>query len=776
MINFLVWYNPATWFDNVSDGLFGALFSGIRLLFNMISVMLYKVMITLYDIFDVLCSARLLDNDILDELSARVGLILGLIMLFYVIFSFIKLLLDPDAITDKTKGAVGIVKRVLIIVVMLGVASFAFRTLFSLQAAIVHNHVISKLVLPYDTDTDKFGNALAAELFTSFYRVDSAFYDDTGEKLSSDWANSNVETCERVVWTLKDQIYDKGDFSLTNTCLNEVAVVNNPNTGNQQETIIDFNWLFMIGVGIAVDYFLISYCIAVGVRMIRLAVLEIISPMAFVSYLAPKQDTMFSKWLKVYFSTYLDVFIRIGIISFAAFLCVTIMDTSGGWEFWNTVNDQPGLKNYIIAFMIVALLTFAKKVPDLLKELGFSGGNFGGFHMKDAFGLQRVAGIATGAATGTAVGVLTAALGRRGFGRVTGALGGAVSGAFRGGVAGAGGKGIFGSVKNAGSSQFKAMKDANSDYNRGATFAGRWGNKISDALTAGQTRIVQLKNEKEDLQTQLRQEKQDITQRKQATAQRKTANTRNHQLAIDGYERRNKSLQGALDAKDNLKKTAVSRALNNKSLAFRTGTEENGNRLVSALRLAESELSNAKKQLENFNSDGMTQAEADAKIRSLQAIADEKQTAYNNAENVLAKYAYDNSEFSEISKSRSAMIDSVQRDSEYFGESGADFLGDSTWENFESLEDFAHGAINENIRLIGNEQHDMQVENDLIAMEERRIEDYEHGIIEPLENQISALDDQITDAESHGGYWGPTRSGSDFSSPGTRRGGPGWRG
>ena len=577
MINFLVWYNPATWFDNVSDGLFGALFSGIRLLFNMISVMLYKVIITLYDIFDVLCSAMLLDNEILDELSARVGLILGLIMLFYVIFSFIKLLLDPDAITDKTKGAVGIVKRVLIIVVMLGVASFAFRTLFSLQAAIVHNHVISKLVLPYDTDTDKFGNALAAELFTSFYRVDSAFYDSTGS-LNSTWANnSDVVTCERVVWTLKDQIYDKGDFSLTNTCLNEVAVVNNPYTGNQQETIIDFNWLFMIGVGIAVDYFLISYCIAVGVRMIRLAVLEIISPMAFVSYLAPKQDTMFSKWLKVYFSTYLDVFIRIGIISFVAFLCVTIMDTSGGWEFWNTVNNQPDLKNYIIAFMIVALLTFAKKAPDLLKDLGFSGGNFGGFHMKDALGLTtafkvtrnnagRAVGIVGGGAINSAIGMIDRGIMAHKLGKKPGEVFGAVmSGAGAGWV-----NAFKNGIKNKGQfwknipAGFKEQHESDIAFENltagGGSTRGKYGAKISSYFgeTKGQMYQREISNNEQIVKAQTNI--QDFAEKFKAVKKAKAEWERAQAAGLSDAE-----VQRRFDNYKATKKLSITQALTNPS-------------------------------------------------------------------------------------------------------------------------------------------------------------------------------------------------------------------
>ena len=166
MVSFLAFWDPvAGIFKSVGSGLLGALLSGLRLLFYFFAEYIYKAMVLLYDVFNVLCSTRLLDNDILDVLSARVGIVLGLFMLFYVIFSFIKMLIDPDQITDKSKGAVGIVKKILIVIVMLGVSSFCFRSLFSLQAAIVENHVVSKLFLPFNPDNsselnNKFGNIL----------------------------------------------------------------------------------------------------------------------------------------------------------------------------------------------------------------------------------------------------------------------------------------------------------------------------------------------------------------------------------------------------------------------------------------------------------------------------------------------------------------------------------------------------------------------------------------------------------------------------------------
>ena len=108
---FLKWWQPSTWLSGVSDGVIGAVIKGLRSIFYTIISMLYKVIIDLYWLFNTLCTGRLLDNTIMEELSKRVGLILGVIMLFYVVFAFIKMLVDPDIINDKTKGAGNIIKK-----------------------------------------------------------------------------------------------------------------------------------------------------------------------------------------------------------------------------------------------------------------------------------------------------------------------------------------------------------------------------------------------------------------------------------------------------------------------------------------------------------------------------------------------------------------------------------------------------------------------------------------------------------------------------------------
>lgn len=474
-MNFLAWYNPLTWLSAVSETIVGAIVKGLRSLLYSLSVMIYSLIVKLYNLFEVLCHARLLDSEVLKSLSDRVGLILGLVMLFMVTFSFIQMLINPDVIEDKEKGAVSVIKKVLLVIVMLGVSNFVFTTLYKVQSIVINSHVITKLLLPYEVDTDNFGSVLSADLFTSFYRVNSDLIEFINTENDVD---SAIEICYNESKTLKKRIYSNSNFELGYSCLNESVVAEDEDYESQETFIMDFDWLLMMGFGLATAYFLAMYCFKVGVRTIQLAVLEILSPMAFISYLSPKKDTMFSKWSKMYFSTYIDVFIRIGIINFVMFLIATILDTSGGWEFWKSIGNPTDdfTVTLISAVMILALLTFAHKAPELLKDLfpvGAASKLGFGASMKDVVGLKRglgtLAGVGAGAVTGAIAGVANGGKGIRG---VTGLLGGIGGGIFRGGHAGFGAKGIGSAIGTAAKNQTAYAKRMADLRAQGGTWLG----------------------------------------------------------------------------------------------------------------------------------------------------------------------------------------------------------------------------------------------------------------------------------------------------------------
>ena len=467
-----------------AEGVWGTILKSLRSAFFGVNELIYKMCALFYNIFDKLCGARLLENEEIIKIATKIGFILGIVMVLKVIFDFVQLLLEPDNMNDKQKGVGAIIKKLLFVIVMLGTINFMFNSLYYLQNVIIKNKIIYKVLLPADDveiDTDNFGNVLAARSFASFYTVNQVILEQNIEEAIQ---------CEDYRNLLMNEIVENSDYSAGALCLNAYStdvVKNEENESADVEAfIMDYNYILQTIVGIIMVYILFSYVFKVGIRVIQLSVLEIISPVAIIGYLSPKSDNMLSKWWKLYFSTYIDVFVRMAIIYFVVYLSADILDkmNTGTSIFWESVGNPNGTERMFISVaMILALLTFAKKAPDLIKELLPASANKLGFgpSIKDIVGLERGIGMIGGAATGAAIGLVGGVAGGNKIGnRITGALGGIFGGTVRGGVTGLKSKGISDAMKTSASTQSKANLRRAQNIASGATFAGsvsRWFNE-----------------------------------------------------------------------------------------------------------------------------------------------------------------------------------------------------------------------------------------------------------------------------------------------------------
>ena len=242
---------------------------------------------------------------------------------------------------------------------------------------------------------------------------------------------------------------------------------------------LDMGFIVSLIVGLGLIVYLLFLCIEVLIRRFKLFFLEVLAPIPIVSYIDPK-DKIFGRWIKMYFSIYADLFIKLISISIAINLLETVFD-----EFWTSGGLQIGGLNSALVkfFYIVAILIFAKVLPTMISKifgLDSMGGSFKDI-MGMAKGVSRAGMSAAGAALGAGAGVLAMGAGvgaaimnrkKTGLSGVLGAgvqgLGNIVSGTARGAGSGWNRK-ITGGASNV-LATGRRQRDARAD---GSTLKGR---------------------------------------------------------------------------------------------------------------------------------------------------------------------------------------------------------------------------------------------------------------------------------------------------------------
>ena len=356
----------------------------------------YRGIFALYDIDKIIGVGN--TQNLLNTAKETVYSFLAIFMFFRVAFSLITMLVDPSLIDDKSKGAKKIVLNIFICLGLIVVVPVFFRVAKNIQTRVLEEKIIERAVGGdiYSNDQNyNLGNELALSTWSVFFQP----VVDEGDAYDA-WKGV-FESGNPTIWPLPVLATHLNDTTggilggLATKIAGVAAILRATGTVTYQ---LGYIWLISGLVGIYVVWTMIKMLIDVAYRSIKFLLLEVISPIAIISYIDPKSSEkgLFSKWLSETLKTYLSLFIRIFIFAMVSVILKQISVSS----FFDEGNILTRL------FFILALVAFMKTAPKFIDNL---------------FGTE----ISKGSDTKFASDLLRGGLGAIG-GAATGAIGGAV--------------------------------------------------------------------------------------------------------------------------------------------------------------------------------------------------------------------------------------------------------------------------------------------------------------------------------------------------------------
>lgn len=469
-----------------------------RTLMFCIDNIIYGLIPQIYRLFIYLSEINLFSDNPdspINKLVSHIYVLLGIFMLFKVSFSLLQYIVDPNAFRDSSKGMGKLITNVLVALVLLVSVPSIFSLAMDIQSEIVQSNAIGQLILGTDTGSgnypvsadgsisDEGVQQMAKDLQFMLY---GAFYSVNQDVMESGRILEGCSGSSGVLGSM-DMATEKCLNALQNNLPNDAAsngvslysffkhVDENGNVVDEREFghldkllwwkddgdyVINYLPIISAAAGIYVIFLLIGFCVDIAVRAIKLCFLQMIAPIAIVSYVDPKESISNGKlnsWIKECASTYFSLFLRLATIFLVMFLISMIASTllSGG-EYISGLPEDNSYNIWIYLFLVIGAFMFAKQVPNIIESIfgiKFSGElHLNPFKNAGAAGiLGGVAGFGAGAvASGIAAGKTSLDSGENKLTAFRRTLGGAASGGLRGGVSGAfaGGKGVFNKAFN----------------------------------------------------------------------------------------------------------------------------------------------------------------------------------------------------------------------------------------------------------------------------------------------------------------------------------------
>lgn len=366
--------NLGTWFLGIIRGLFAAI--------DKVVIWLIE---SLYDLIFQISSVQVFDNASLAAFANRITVILSIFMIFKLSLSFLNYIVNPDAMTDKSKGFSKLIQNIAVALVLLVSYQFLFDKAMELQQKIVDNNTIPKLIIGSVGKNVKNSSTISFPLFSAFVvpNNDILYSTSTDPNLTGCRSYSRYiegskpsATCDLWGAGYQDNVATDNSTVGTNTNTQMDYIVEHQDTNAlldfllriKKGDIFAFDYKFIISTicGAFAALVLLSFCMDVAVRIIKLYFLRLIAPIPIISYIDPiKGEGIFKKWLSNVGKTYADLFIRLIAIFFAIFIIQQVATQPALKDFNGNPIDNP----FVIIFIIIGALMFAKQFPKLIQDI-----------------------------------------------------------------------------------------------------------------------------------------------------------------------------------------------------------------------------------------------------------------------------------------------------------------------------------------------------------------------------------------------------------------------
>lgn len=337
----------------------------------LIDAIVYTFTAKAYEVFLLVSEAQLFDDgsELLSEITSRIYSILGIVMLFVLAYNIIKLILNPDKLSSSDDSSLqGIAKNLVISIIILVLLPTAFKYIYQFQNRVLETNVLSRMILGGTSSSDgefsikSAGRDVAITILSTFlHPVNNENTIFTANECQNPGIENKPAICDEYVGAMIDSI-DNGkifQFATNKTITNAIG------------SDMEYLWPASLAAGVIALYLFLSFALDLGVRVVKLGVLQIIAPIPVISRVTKPKGGVFDKWFKEISKTYLMVFERLIVVYFAVFMLQIICSDNAGIIANLTKTSASGGLVLLLAKVILILgtLKFAKDAPKLIEDL-----------------------------------------------------------------------------------------------------------------------------------------------------------------------------------------------------------------------------------------------------------------------------------------------------------------------------------------------------------------------------------------------------------------------
>lgn len=369
----------------------------------------YSFISFIYQIILVLAGTNIFeDTSVIDGFVSRVYVIIGVVMLFLLAYSLLRALINPDEAFKGKNPPQKVILNVITSVVLIAFVPTIFSIAMGFQNSVLEQGTLAGIIMGSDGASEDAqtiqdgGFNIASGVFQAFFHPNTDYCQYFVNSMpNGENAGENPDSGNCTELMVLDNSISYSDFWESLKTANSFSRL--PSLNKDIIDKIEYTWLISTAVGVFVVIVLVSYCVDIAIRAIKLAAYQLIAPIPILARLLPNENgnKVFSNWVKACISTYLEVFIRLGILFFVVLIIAALQKNIGG--LFSTFQTEAGFGIGFLAwaFLIIGLIFFIKDFPNVIKDI--TGLDSGKYKMFGGIKSMLTAGAAGTALVGGAI-------------------------------------------------------------------------------------------------------------------------------------------------------------------------------------------------------------------------------------------------------------------------------------------------------------------------------------------------------------------------------------
>ncbi len=362
----------------------------------------------LYQIFAAVATANLFNAEIIENFARRITMILGVVMFFVILINLIRMVSDPDRLTNTGEGSGrDLFKGIIVSLVLLVTVNFIFDIGYTVQRSVLKDNVIGRLFLgnvtgsnnAIENTNDQANFNFNEKMSNAGKEVSIAILDSFLYIKPNAQEGTNSDT---VVSTPIDQIGEEGEGLIGVEQDGQIIRMNKETFINEVKAqgfdllfavscdtirgVVEFPWVLAVVASLAVIYIMVVYIIDLGIRVAKLVFYQLIAPIPIGFRAVPGKRDIFNNWVKETLGVFLEVFVRLAVMFFAI-TAIQVLNAAfsntlanSGVGLWPAGDDAPSgaIRLFARSIILLGIILFMKESPKLIGDVfGLKSGGSG---------------------------------------------------------------------------------------------------------------------------------------------------------------------------------------------------------------------------------------------------------------------------------------------------------------------------------------------------------------------------------------------------------------